>query len=46
MKGYLGRPQEDKDIFLKDGFLRTGDLGFYNETGDFVMVDRIKEIIK
>ena len=46
MKEYLERPQETKECFLEDGFIRTGDLGFYNEKGEFFMVDRIKEIIK
>ena len=46
MKEYLGRPEDNKECFIGDGFLRTGDLGFYSEQGDFTMVDRIKEIIK
>ena len=46
MKEYLERPEETKECFLEDEFIRTGDLGFYNEKGEFFMVDRIKEIIK
>ena len=46
MKGYLERPEENKQCFMEDGYLRTGDLGHYNERGDFLLVDRIKEIIK
>jgi len=46
MKEYLERPDETKECFLDDGFIRTGDLGFYTEKGEFFLVDRIKEIIK
>ena len=46
MKEYLERPEETKECFLEDGFMRTGDLGFYNERGQFFLVDRIKELIK
>ena len=46
MKEYLERPEENKEIYLDDGFMRSGDLGMYNEQGDFVLVDRVKEIIK
>ena len=46
MVEYLERPEETKEIFLEDGFMRTGDLGFYNEQGGFSFVDRLKEMIK
>ena len=46
MKEYLERPEETKEIYLDDGFMRSGDLGMYNDQGDFVLVDRVKEIIK
>ena len=46
MKGYLERPEENAQCLMEDGFIRTGDLGFYNDRGDFQLVDRIKEIIK
>ena len=46
MKEYLERPEENKECFIDNGFLRTGDLGFYNEDGEYTIVDRIKEIIK
>ena len=46
MTEYLERPAENKECFLEDGFLRTGDLGVYNEQGDISLIDRIKEIIK
>ncbi len=46
MAGYLKRPEDIKECLLEDGFYRTGDLGYYNERGDFLLVDRIKELIK
>ena len=46
MTEYLCRPEATKQTFLDDGFLRTGDLGLYDEHGNFSFVDRLKEIIK
>ena len=46
MIGYLDRPEANKEVFLVDGFIRSGDLGTYDEQANFTLVDRIKEIIK
>lgn len=46
MKGYLGRPQETKSCLTEDGWLRTGDVGYYNEEGLVFVTDRFKELIK
>ena len=46
MMEYLERPEANKEIFLPDGFLRTGDLGIYNNQGRVSYIDRVKEIIK
>ena len=46
MAEYLERPAETKECFLEDAFIRTGDLGVYDEQGYFSLIDRIKEIIK
>jgi len=46
MMEYLERPEENKRVFLDDGFIRTGDLGVYDDEGNFALVDRIKEVIK
>ncbi|XP_065091158.1 luciferin 4-monooxygenase-like [Ochlerotatus camptorhynchus] len=43
MKGYVGKEESAVD---RDGWLHTGDIGFYDEDEDFFIVDRIKELIK
>lgn len=45
MKGYLNKDEETNKTFL-DGWLRTGDLAYYNDDGMFFIADRIKELIK
>ncbi|KYB24762.1 hypothetical protein TcasGA2_TC034941 [Tribolium castaneum] len=46
MKSYLKNEEETKKAFDEEGFLKTGDLGYYDEEGYFYIVDRLKEIIK
>ncbi len=46
MKGYLNRPEEDAKIFAADGFVKTGDLGHYDEEGIVYFDGRHKELIK
>ena len=41
MKGYWNRPEETEQV-LKEGWLRTGDLGYMDEDGYFYVVDRKK----
>ncbi len=46
--GYWNNPTATTEVFLlRDGkkFLRTGDLGYYDEDGYFFMVDRVKRMI-
>jgi len=45
MKGYFERPDATQEI-LVDGWLRTGDIAYVDEDGDFFIVDRVKELIK
>ncbi|KAL5284112.1 hypothetical protein ACFFRR_006404 [Megaselia abdita] len=45
MKGYIG-DKNSTDAMIKNGWLHTGDIGFYDEDFEFFIVDRIKELIK
>lgn len=45
-KGYLDMPEETAAIFDEDGFLKTGDLGYYSARGELYVRERIKDLIK
>jgi long-chain acyl-CoA synthetase len=45
MKGYWNRPDETAKVMDKDGFFRTGDVGYIDEDGYIFIVDRIKDMI-
>lgn len=42
--GYWGKPEDTQETF-KDGYLRTGDVGYINDEGWFFLVDRKKDMI-
>jgi acyl-CoA synthetase (AMP-forming)/AMP-acid ligase II len=46
MKGYLGNPEATARTIDADGWLRTGDVARVDDDGAFVIVDRVKELIK
>ncbi len=45
MRGYWQCPEETANVFHRDGFLRTGDLGYMDEAGYVYLVDRKKDVI-
>src|SRR5207248_3102661 len=45
MAGYRNLPDQTKQSFTEDGWLRTGDIGEWDEDGYLKIVDRKKELI-
>jgi len=43
--GYYNNPEENKKVFTKEGFFRTGDLARITEKGYITITGRIKEMI-
>lgn len=46
MKGYIGDENATKSTIDAEGWLHTGDIGYYDEEGYFFITDRMKELIK
>lgn len=44
MSGYWGRPGLTAEV-LRDGWLRTGDLGHFDEGGHLYLDDRVKDVV-
>jgi long-chain acyl-CoA synthetase len=45
MRGYWNKPEETANVFTKDGFFRSGDIGIMDQDGFFKIVDRKKDMI-
>jgi acyl-CoA synthetase (AMP-forming)/AMP-acid ligase II len=46
MKGYLNHPEATAESIDREGWYRTGDVGYVDREGWFYIVDRTKELIK
>ncbi|XP_025986662.2 probable 4-coumarate--CoA ligase 3 isoform X1 [Solenopsis invicta] len=46
MKGYLNDEEATKNTITDDGWLKTGDVAYFDEDFDFYITDRLKELIK
>lgn len=44
--GYHNNEEETKKCLSEDGWMRSGDLGYYDEDFHIFVVDRLKELIK
>jgi len=46
MTGYLNNPSVTSETLTPDGWLRTGDIGHFDDDGYLFISDRLKELIK
>ncbi|KAG0432427.1 hypothetical protein HPB47_020850 [Ixodes persulcatus] len=46
MKGYYGHPEATSQTITPDGWVRTGDICYYNEVGQFFYVERMSQFFR
>ena len=44
--GYYNNPDANAKAFTDDGWFRTGDAGYFTETGALVLTERVKDLFK
>lgn len=46
MRGYFNKPLETADSFTADGWLKTGDAGMIDDSGNLFITERLKDLMK
>ncbi|GAB0092995.1 4-coumarate--CoA ligase [Sergentomyia squamirostris] len=46
MRGYHNRKEATDEMLMENGWMKTGDLAYYDEDNNFYITDRLKELIK